>query len=126
MGAVTLLTMARRVNSHAAPSTSEWQNRTVFGSGGPVCAVTAMYIWDTTLNSVLLTLLQPTLYKSYLRSWLMSDIHQHLALDMVGNVGEQKWYAFDDMMVTLPSSLDPHPDPDPDPASFPRHRGELS
>ena len=64
-----------------------------------------MIIWDTTLNSVLLTLLQPTLYKSYLRSWLMSDIHQHLALDMVGNVGEQKWYAFDDMMVTLPSSL---------------------
>ena len=88
-----------------------------------------MIIWDTTLNSVLLTLLQPTLYKSYLRSWLMSDIHQHLALDMVGNVGEQKWYAFDDMMVTLPSSLDPHPDPDPDPdsVSFPmRDRGELS
>ena len=65
--------------------------------------VAEMIIWDTTLNSVLLTLLQPTLYKSYLRSWLMSDIHQHLALDMVGNVGEQKWYAFDDMMVTLPS-----------------------
>ena len=83
-----------------------------------------MIIWDTTLNSVLLTLLQPTLYKSYLRSWLMSDIHQHLALDMVGNVGEQKWYAFDDMMVTLPSSLDPHPDPDS--VSFPRDRGELS
>ena len=30
-----------------------------------------MIIWDTTLNSVLLTLLQPTLYASYLEKWLL-------------------------------------------------------
>ena len=50
-----------------------WANQAIFATGGPVCAVAEMIIWDTTLNSVLLTLLQPTLYRSYLEKWLLED-----------------------------------------------------
>jgi hypothetical protein len=98
---VSLLGNARHIKSGSLPSLANtlWENQTIFATGGPVCAVTEMIIWDTTLNSVLLTLLQPTLYTSYIEKWLTSDVHKHLAVDYISNVGAQKWYAFDDMMV---------------------------
>ena len=105
MNVVSLLGNARHVDvvgsqvvSNGGSHTS-WNNRTVFATGGPVCAVAEMIIWDTTLNSVLLTLLQPTLYKSYIERWLSMDVHDHLAIDIVSNTGQGKWYAFNDMMM---------------------------
>ena len=99
---VSLLGNARHIKPGTVPSlvNSTWENQTIFATGGPVCALAEMIIWDTTLNSVLLTLLQPSLFTSYIERWLMSDVHAHLAVDYISNQGEQKWYAFDDMMVS--------------------------
>ena len=101
MNVVSLLGNARHIAPGSVPSLKDtpWENQTIFATGGPVCAVAEMIIWDTTLNSVLLTLLQPALYTSYVERWLTSDVHKHLAVDYISNQGEQKWYAFDDMMV---------------------------
>ena len=99
MSVVALLGNARHVRDIAAQKDGPWDDRTIFATGGPVCAVAEMIIWDTALNSVLLSLLQPTLFASYLEKWLSSNLHEHLAFDIVSNKGEQKWYAFDDMMV---------------------------
>ena len=69
---VSLLGNARHIRpgSLLSQTGQPWENKTIFATGGPVCAVAEMIIWDTTLNSVLLTLLQPTLYTSYLEKWL--------------------------------------------------------
>jgi hypothetical protein len=97
MNIVSLLGNARHIRSNIPGYTYQhnqpWENQTVFATGGPVCAVAEMIIWDTALNSVLLTLLQPTLYASYLAKWLTEDIHAHLSVDIVTNEGAQKWYA---------------------------------
>ena len=57
------------------------------------------YIWDTTLNSLLLTLLAPTYFQSMIASWLSMGIHNHYAIDFVTNRGIGPWYAFNDMML---------------------------
>eukprot|EP01047_Picozoa_sp_COSAG01_P057488 COSAG01_NODE_6650_length_3563_cov_2.465358_1_plen_808_part_00 len=95
MGAVTLLTMAR----HDTVPGSQWEGTLVFGSAGVECAVTAMYIWDTTLNSLLLTLLAPTYFQSMIAAWFSMGVHAHYAIDFVTNRGIGPWYAFNDMMV---------------------------
>jgi hypothetical protein len=37
-------------------------NRVLFGSAGPIYAVTALYIWDSTLNAALWSLLDPSTF----------------------------------------------------------------
>lgn len=91
MGVAALLGNARHIRDIAAQKDGPWDNRTIVATGGPVCAVAEMIIWDTALNSLLLSLLQPTLFASYLEKWLASNLHEHLAIDIVSNQGEQKW-----------------------------------
>eukprot|EP01047_Picozoa_sp_COSAG01_P011718 COSAG01_NODE_515_length_16042_cov_8.646553_4_plen_133_part_00 len=91
MNVVSLLGNARHVTQIPRQMNTSWANQTVFATGGPVCAVAEMIIWDTALNAHLLTLLQPSLFASYVERWLGMDIHVHLAMDMVSNTGEQKW-----------------------------------
>ena len=100
MNVVSLLGNARHISSRIkSQANTSWDNQSVFATGGPVCAVAQMIIWDTALNAHLLTLLQPSLFTSYVERWMSMGIHQHLAIDMVSNRGDQKWYAFNDMMV---------------------------
>eukprot|EP01043_Picozoa_sp_COSAG02_P020711 COSAG02_NODE_1027_length_15115_cov_118.186867_8_plen_495_part_00 len=87
MGAVTLLTMAR----HDIVSGSKWEGKMCFGSAGVESAFAAMYIWDTTLNSLLLTLLEPSYFQSMIEAWLGMGIHQHYAVDYVSNKGIGPW-----------------------------------
>jgi hypothetical protein len=85
MGAVTLLTMAR----HDIVPESQWFDSMCFGSAGVESAFAAMYIWDTTLNSLLLTLLAPTYFQSMIGAWLGMGIHSHYAVDYVSNKGKK-------------------------------------
>ena len=70
---------------------SQWEGTLVFGSAGVECAFTAMYIWDTTLNSLLLTLLAPTFFQSMIAAWLKMGVHEHYAVDFVSNKGIGPW-----------------------------------
>jgi hypothetical protein len=54
-------------------------------------AFAAMYIWDTTLNSLLLTLLEPSYFQTMIEAWLGMGIHQHYAVDYVSNNGIGPW-----------------------------------
>ena len=87
MGAVTLLTMAR----HDIVPGSKWEGKMCFGSAGVEFAFAAMYIWDTTLNSLLLTLLEPSYFQTMIEAWLGMGIHQHYAVDYVSNNGIGPW-----------------------------------
>ena len=46
---------------------------TLFGSAGPISAVTAMYIWDTTLCGVLFALLEPAFLEGFIQRWAVSQ-----------------------------------------------------
>ena len=71
-----------------------------YADAGPLKQICCnRYIWDTTLNSLLLTLLAPTFFQSMIAAWLSMGIHNHYAVDFVSNRGIGPWYAFNDMMI---------------------------
>ena len=88
---ISLLGLARHIENIPSQAGGHWDGQVIFATGGPVCAVAEMIIWDTTLNSVVLALLQPALFRTYLDRWLTMGIHQHLSIDIVSNRGDQKW-----------------------------------
>ena len=94
-GLVSLLLNAQR---NAVPNTW-WQGEVLFATAGPVCAATSLYIWDQTLSGVLLSLLQPTTYRSVLSKLLTMGIHEHYAIDWVTDEGIGPWYAFNDLQL---------------------------
>ena len=92
MGCVSLL-----LNSHFDPDASDI---TLFGSAGPISAVTAMYIWDTTLNAVLFSLLEPDFLRNFILKWTGPQLHRNYAVDYVSGDFVGPWYAFNDWQLS--------------------------
>ena len=101
MNVAALLGNAKFINAEIASQQGAggWANQTVFVTGGPVCAPSILIIWDTTLNAVLLSLLQPSMFAEYIDRWLDMGLHDGLAFDIMSNKGIGKWYAFNDIQV---------------------------
>eukprot|EP00041_Stephanoeca_diplocostata_P031885 m.1003616 g.1003616 ORF g.1003616 m.1003616 type:complete len:267 (+) comp24045_c1_seq4:1106-1906(+) len=70
-----------------------------FPSAGPVCASTALYLWDTGLNALLYTLLEPSAFVEVISLWLSFDVHEHYAWDYAFSGPIGPWYALNDIMA---------------------------
>ncbi len=90
MSVASLLALQRRCFSTA-------QNAYV--TGGPQCAASLMYFWDTFTWSTLHALLDPENMKKMLLRWLNLNIHNCYAQDMNSGAGVGPWYSFNDYVV---------------------------
>lgn len=90
MSVASLLTLHRRCFSTA---------ENAYVTGGPQCAASLMYFWDTFTWSTLHALLDPENMKKMLLRWLNLDIHACYAQDMNSGKGVGPWYSFNDYVV---------------------------
>ena len=108
VGVVSMLVLAKHVTAPQAWFAGEL----VFVNTLIDCGETELYVWDTCLNSVLLTLLQPSMFHQYMDKWLTmsgacfddptktcTGIHSHNDFDYLQKESNGPWYAFNDLMV---------------------------
>lgn len=91
MGLLSLLATGHR--------SSLTEDRVLFTSAGPVCAVSTLYVWDSTLNTVLWSLLDPDTFLWALEKWFIMGPHSHYAYDYVSQQAIGPWYAFNDIQL---------------------------
>ena len=68
--------------------------RWVVPTAGPEWAVTDEYVWDTSMASVTLSLLDPPAMFSQLAEFLSIDLSAHYAFDYLSGEGNGPWYTF--------------------------------
>lgn len=60
---------------------------------------TLVFIWDTMLTSLGLSLLDPHALRTIVENWFVSQMDQHLATDYLTGKGMGPWYAVNDMGI---------------------------
>ncbi len=60
---------------------------------------TSTFIWDISLTSLSLAMLDPKTLKTLLEAWLSQDMHDHLATEYLTGKAVWSWYAVNDMAI---------------------------
>jgi hypothetical protein len=88
----TNLLFARRVSPDSA------YGATYITLGGRVLP-TLSFPWDTSLTSLSLAMLDPEALRCLVETWMVQEMHQHLATDYVSGQAVGPWYAVNDMAI---------------------------
>ena len=91
-GGLTSLLLSRRVSPDSAYGPT-------YLTLTPLLWPTATFIWDISLTSLSLAMLDPQALKSLLETWLAQDMHQHLATEYLTGRAVGSWYAVNDMGI---------------------------
>jgi hypothetical protein len=73
-------------------------------TAAPVWAVTTTYLWDTSMVSTLMAMLEPAGFLAMIGEMIAIDTHAHYAADYLSGAGVGPWYSFND--VSLFTMLD--------------------
>lgn len=73
----------------------------VYVSNTPESNCTMMYFWDTREWATTLALLDPTMLKEYLRSWLSKDIYKGYAEEYLTGTLQGVWYSANDYSIFI-------------------------
>jgi hypothetical protein len=60
---------------------------------------TTTFLWDISLSSTMLALLDPTVLKRMLETWMTLDIHKHFGTDLLTGEGVGPWYSVNDFAM---------------------------
>lgn len=60
---------------------------------------TLSFPWDTSLTSLSLAMLDPEPLRRLIETWMVQDMHQHLATDYISGQAIGPWYAVNDMAI---------------------------
>jgi len=71
----------------------------IYPSGSPEYMTTAMYYWDVEYFSIMLTLLDPAMFRSQMEYWLGKNIHASYAIDCLSGNTIGPWYGPNDLAV---------------------------
>merc|ERR1712096_434804 len=58
-----------------------------------------MGIWDSALNHMLWTMLDPDGFRYVIEKWIGMGIHDHKTYDFLSGQGVGQWYSFNDLML---------------------------
>ncbi len=83
------------VNRRASPSSSASGTYTTI----PHFCPSLSFIWDAMLASLSMSLLDPMVLRGMVETWMIQDMHQHLATDYVTGKGVGPWYGVNDMGI---------------------------
>ncbi len=91
-GGLTSLLQSRRVSPESAIGTT-------YITLTPRIWPTATFIWDISLTSLSLAMLDPQMLKIHMEAWLAQDMHNHLATEYLTGKAVWSWYAVNDMAI---------------------------
>jgi hypothetical protein len=61
---------------------------------------TATFLWDISLSAMLLAMLDPTVLRRMMETWMTVDIHQHFGTEFLTGVGIGPWYSVNDFAMS--------------------------
>jgi hypothetical protein len=60
---------------------------------------TTTFIWDISLSAMLLALLDPTVLRRMMETWMLLDIHKHFGTEYLTGAGVGPWYSVNDFAM---------------------------
>jgi hypothetical protein len=61
---------------------------------------TATFLWDISLSAMLLAMLDPTVLRRMIETWMTVDIHQHFGTEFLTGAGIGPWYSVNDFAMS--------------------------
>ncbi len=60
---------------------------------------TTTFLWDISLSSTMLALLDPAVFRRMIETWMTLDIHKHFGTDFLTGAGVGPWYSVNDFAM---------------------------
>lgn len=80
-------------------TTPQSVNGTTYVTLGPRYWNTTSFLWDTSLSAMLLALLDPTVLRRMIETWMRLDIHKHFGTEYLTGGGVGPWYSVNDFAM---------------------------
>ncbi|MEP6788211.1 MAG: hypothetical protein ABJB40_07265 [Acidobacteriota bacterium] len=61
---------------------------------------TATFLWDISLSAMLFAMLDPTILRRMMETWMTVDVHQHFGTEFLTGVGIGPWYSVNDFAMS--------------------------
>ncbi len=61
---------------------------------------TATFLWDISLSAMLLAMLDPTVLRRMMETWMTVDVHQHFGTEFLTGAGIGPWYSVNDFAMS--------------------------
>lgn len=61
---------------------------------------TTTFLWDISLSAMLLAMLDPTVLRRMIETWMTLDVHQHFGTEFLTGAGVGPWYSVNDFAMS--------------------------